>query len=77
MKKLLATALLILLLGGVISAQQSQEELSEAAENPLADVISLPFQNNLNMNYGECKRNFFSQQICSKNQRKLMNQKTH
>ncbi len=57
MKKLVTTALLILLLGGVISAQQSQEELSEAAANPLADLISLPFQNNLNMNYGEYNRN--------------------
>jgi hypothetical protein len=38
-------------------AQQSQEELSEAAANPLADLISLPFQNNLNMNYGPFDRN--------------------
>ena len=37
-------------------AQQSQEELSEAAANPLADLISLPFQNNLNMNYGPFDR---------------------
>jgi hypothetical protein len=39
------------------AAQQSQEELSEAAANPLADLISLPFQNNLNMNYGPFDRN--------------------
>ena len=57
MKKLVTTALLTFLLAGVISAQQSQEELSEAAANPLADLISLPFQNNLNMNYGEYNRN--------------------
>ena len=37
--------------------KQSQEELSQAAANPLADLISLPIQNNLNMNYGEHNRN--------------------
>jgi hypothetical protein len=44
---------------GVFSAnaQQSQEELSAAAANPLADLMSFPFQNNLNMNYGEYNRN--------------------
>ncbi len=44
---------------GVFSAnaQQSQEELSAAAANPLADLMSFPFQNNLNMNYGEYSRN--------------------
>ena len=40
-----------------VNAQQSQEELSKAAANPLADLISLPFQNNLNMNYGPYNRN--------------------
>ena len=40
-----------------VNAQQSQEELSKAAANPLADLISLPFQNNLNMNYGPFNRN--------------------
>ncbi len=38
-------------------AQQSQEELSQAAANPLANLMSFPFQNNLNMNYGEYNRN--------------------
>ncbi|NOR76020.1 MAG: neuromedin U [Draconibacterium sp.] len=42
---------------GVLNAQQSQEELSKAAANPLADLISLPFQNNLNINYGPYNRN--------------------
>jgi hypothetical protein len=41
----------------MLSAQQSQEELSAAAANPLADLMSFPFQNNLNMNYGEYNRN--------------------
>ncbi len=40
-----------------VNAQQTQEELSAAAANPLADLMSFPFQNNLNMNYGEHNRN--------------------
>lgn len=44
---------------GVFSAnaQQTKEELSKQAANPLADLMSFPFQNNLNMNYGEFNRN--------------------
>jgi hypothetical protein len=57
MKKLLTTVLLIVSMLGMLSAQQSQEELSAAAANPLADLMSFPFQNNLNMNYGEYNRN--------------------
>ena len=38
-------------------AQQTQEELSQQAANPLADLMSFPFQNNLNMNYGPYDRN--------------------
>jgi hypothetical protein len=38
-------------------SQESKEQLSQQAANPLADLISLPFQNNLNMNYGEYNRN--------------------
>jgi len=40
-----------------VNAQESAEDLSKAAANPLADLISLPFQNNLNMNYGPYNRN--------------------
>ena len=57
MKKILTILLLSLLMVGMLNAQQSQEELSTAAANPLADLISLPFQNNLNINYGEYNRN--------------------
>jgi hypothetical protein len=57
MKKLVITLACITLIVGTLHAQQSQEELSEAAANPLADLISIPFQNNLNMNYGEFNRN--------------------
>jgi len=38
-------------------AQQSQEDLAVTAANPVADLMSFPFQNNLNMNYGPYKRN--------------------
>jgi len=57
MKKLFTTLLHIAFMVGMLNAQQSQEELSEAAANPLADLMSFPFQNNLNMNYGEYNRN--------------------
>jgi hypothetical protein len=48
---------LLFLLSFGITAQPSQEELSQQAANPIADLISFPFQNNLNMNYGEYNRN--------------------
>ena len=37
--------------------QQSKEELAQEAANPIADLMSFPFQNNLNMNYGPFNRN--------------------
>jgi len=40
-----------------VFAQQSKEELAQEAANPLADLMSFPFQNNLNMNYGPFDRN--------------------
>ena len=58
MKRKLITVLLIVFASGLINAQQSQEELSVAAANPLADLMSFPFQNNLNMNYGPYNRLF-------------------
>lgn len=57
MKKIVSLVLFVALTVGILSAQQSQEELSAAAANPLADLMSFPFQNNLNMNYGEYNRN--------------------
>ncbi|WP_430823341.1 hypothetical protein [Carboxylicivirga sp. N1Y90] len=57
MKKILTAALILVFTIGILNAQQSQEELSAAAANPLADLMSFPFQNNLNMNYGEHNRN--------------------
>ena len=41
----------------ILHAQKSQEDLSRQAANPLADLMSFPFQNNLNINYGEFDRN--------------------
>jgi hypothetical protein len=38
-------------------AQNSKKQLSHQAANPLADLMSFPFQNNLNINYGPYKRN--------------------
>ena len=54
---------LLLLLASIMfgvfsaSAQKTQEELSVEAANPMANLMSFPFQNNLNMNYGEYNRN--------------------
>jgi hypothetical protein len=33
-------------------AEMSATELAKAAQNPISDLISLPFQNNINLNYG-------------------------
>ena len=57
MKNILSTILITLSIVGALSAQQSKEELAEAAANPLADLMSFPFQNNLNMDYGQYSRN--------------------
>jgi hypothetical protein len=35
-----------------INAQQTQEELAKAAQNPLANIMSFPFQSNTNFGYG-------------------------
>ena len=57
MKTLLLLLITIMFGFFSVTAQQSQEELSAAVANPLADLMSFPFQNNLNMNYGEHNRN--------------------
>ena len=57
MKRRLITILLIAFTGSLAFAQDRQEEISIKAANPLADLMSFPFQNNLNMNYGEYNRN--------------------
>jgi hypothetical protein len=57
MRLKLILSLIICVLSTNIHAQQSKEELSQEAANPLADLMSFPFQNNLNMNYGPYNRN--------------------
>jgi hypothetical protein len=38
---------------GIIEpGQDPEEELAKAAQNPVASMISLPFQNNTNFNFG-------------------------
>ena len=37
---------------GTSFAQQDSESLAKAAQNPLASMISLPFRNNTNFDYG-------------------------
>ncbi len=39
------------------NAQDESETLSQQAANPLADLMSFPFQNNLNINHGPYNRN--------------------
>jgi hypothetical protein len=39
-----------------LKAQESNEELAQAAANPLADLISFPFQNNMDFGLGQYNR---------------------
>ena len=49
----LAGAGALLALGAGPAAAQSGQSLQEAAQNPIADLISVPFQNNFNFGVGE------------------------
>ncbi len=42
---------------GYAQSDQSNEELAKAAQNPVGDLISLPFQENLNLNSGPLEKN--------------------
>lgn len=61
MKKILLITAGLLFSISILNAQDKvedrAEELSQQAANPLADLMSFPFQNNLNMNYGAYNRN--------------------
>lgn len=50
MKKILYFFLLSISLSSLIIAQESNQNLTKAAQNPLANLISIPFQNNTNFN---------------------------
>ena len=39
-----------------VFAQETNEELAKIAQNPLGNIMSFPFQNNTNFNYGPYKR---------------------
>ena len=41
----------------IARAAMSADELAKAAQNPIANMVSVPFQNNTNLNFGPLKRN--------------------
>jgi hypothetical protein len=49
---IMALAAAVLLSTGVWAAGESAEELAKKIQNPVADLISVPFQNNFNFNVG-------------------------
>jgi len=57
LKRILCILMLATPLLGQAQDEDRQEQLSQQAANPLADLMSFPFQNNLNMNYGPFNRN--------------------
>jgi len=40
----------------VVRAELSAEELAKLAQNPVANLVSVPFQNNANLNFGQQKK---------------------
>jgi len=40
----------------VVAAEQSQADLAKAAQNPIANLISLPLQNNTNFDFGPLEK---------------------
>lgn len=54
---LLCLGLGLLLLAGSVPAQDDKEALAKASQNPVASMISFPFQNNLNFGLGPYDRN--------------------
>ena len=47
-----ALAVLGLVCAVPAQAQEGMEDIAKAAQNPIASMISLPFQNNTNLNFG-------------------------
>ena len=50
MKNTLILFGIILITSCFMFAQETNEELTKAAQNPLANIISIPFQNNTSFN---------------------------
>ena len=50
--KVAVGVVMFLALSPVGKAEESSADLAKAAQNPLASMISLPFQNNTNTNFG-------------------------
>src|SRR6185295_13747531 len=50
-----ATFALVALIPMAANAEMSAEELAKLAQNPVGNLISLPFQNNTNLNFGPDK----------------------
>ncbi|WP_044207080.1 hypothetical protein [Flammeovirga sp. OC4] len=57
MKKIINLLLLSLISTLALGQEESAEELSQQAANPIADLMSFPFQNNYNINQGPHNRN--------------------
>ncbi len=53
---LAATALAALLAASPAIAEMSAEELAKLAQNPVGNLVSVPFQNNTNLNFGPEKK---------------------
>jgi hypothetical protein len=52
MKHFLVLVLVSISLSSLIIAQDNKEDLTKAAQNPIANLISIPFQNSTNFNMG-------------------------
>ena len=48
----------VLMLAGPVHAELSSEELAKIAQNPVGNLISVPFQENLNLNTGPLQKNY-------------------
>ena len=55
-RRVVAVALGAVCLAGAAHAELSAEELAKLAQNPVGNLISVPFQNNTNLNVGPDKR---------------------
>jgi hypothetical protein len=48
-----ALCIAMVLIAAPVFAAESQEELAKAAQNPIADMISIPVQSNFNLDFGQ------------------------